>query len=94
MKQLLFRENNEMFKRQISGDLKVNSILLGLQKIMLLLVSVGQPCEVWDTNRNIGQSIQPKAHNVIGKTLVKFNKIILLALRVKLALMKNFIDWG
>jgi hypothetical protein len=98
MKLLLCTVNYDKCKWQISGDLKVIAILLGLQQgytkfccFLCLWDSRARARHYRQKDWPVRQSLKPGTHNVLYEPLVESSKIILPALHVKLGLMKNFV---
>ena len=90
--------NYDKFKWQISGDLKVIALLLGLQRRFTKYCCFF--CE-WDSRARSLQysrkdwparkSLEPGIMNVENQQLVEPSKILLPSMHVKLGLMKNFV---
>jgi len=90
--------NYDKFKWQISGDLKVFALLLGLQQGLTKYCCF--ICE-WDSRARslhysrkdwpARKSLEPGIMNVENQPLVEPSKILLPSMRFKLGLMKKFV---
>ena len=98
MKILMEAINNDKFKWQICGDLKVIALLLGLQQRFTKYCYFF--CE-WDSRaRSVRYSrkdwpvkkfLEPGIMNVENQPLVELSKILLPSMHLELGLMKNFV---
>ena len=97
MKILMDAINCDKFKQQICGDLKVTTLLLGLQVFTKYCCFI---CE-WDSRvRSLHysrkywparKSLEPGIMNVENQQLVEPSQILLPSMHLKLGLMKNFV---
>ena len=98
MKILMEAINYDTFKWQISGDLKVSALLLGLQQVFTKYCCL--ICD-WDSRARslhysrkdepATKSLEPGIMNVENQPLVEPSKILLPSMHLKLGLMKNVV---
>jgi len=98
MKILMEAINDDKFKWQICGDLKIVALLLGIQQGLTKYCCF--ICE-WDSRARslhysredwlARKSLEPGNMNVENQPLVEPNKILLPSMHLRLGLMKNFV---